>query len=79
MTPAEFAVLVDSRLKHYRAHIDVMDALNALNCQVTIGSSEVKMDDLRLFTSDEIVSEQPTESTVSIFKQWVTVTGGETI
>lgn len=79
MTPAEFAVLVDSRLQHYRAHIDVMDALNALNCQVTIGSSEVKMNDLRLFTSDDIVSEQPTENTVSIFKQWVTVTGGETI
>lgn len=79
MTPAEFAVLVDSRLQHYRAHIDVMDALNALNCQVTIGSSEVKMNDLRLFTSDDIVSEQPTENTVSIFKQWVTATGGETI
>jgi hypothetical protein len=78
MTPAEFAVLLDSRAEQFRRTIDVMDSLNALNCQVTLGSSEVKMNDLRLFPSDTI-EEQPTGDTISVFKQWVTVTGGETI
>ncbi len=79
MTPAEFNVLVDSRLKHYSSTVDVMDALNALNCQVTLKNSELKMNDFKLFATSETPVEQQTEDSVSIFKQWVTVTGGETI
>ena len=56
-----------------------MDALNALNCQVTLRNSELKMDNFRLFSTSEKPVEQPTENSVSIFKQWVTVTGGATI
>ena len=79
MTPSEFSVLVDSRLKHYSSTVDVMDALNALNCQLTLQNSELKMDDFRLFSKSETPVEQSTDNSVSIFKQWVTVTGGETI
>ena len=78
MTPAEFTVLADSRIKHYRDNIDVMDALNALNCHITLGNSDVKLSDLRMFTQNESI-EQPAADTVSVFKQWVTATGGETI
>ena len=79
MTPAEFSVLVDSRLKHYTQTIDVMDAINALNCQVTLGNPEVRMDNFRLFASVDVPCEQPIDDSVSIFKQWVKVTGGETV
>ena len=79
MTPSEFSVLVDSRLKHYSSTVDVMDALNALNCQLTLQNSELKMDDFRLFSKSETPVEQSTDNSVSIFKQWVTITGGATI
>lgn len=77
MTPAEFNALADSRVKHYNAAVDVMDALNALNCQVTIGSPDTKVSDFRMFAPAEII-ERPIQDTVSVFKQWVTATGGET-
>ena len=79
MTPAEFTVLVDSRSKHYSSTIDVMDALNALNCQVALGNPDLTMKDFRLFLTPEIPVEQPTDDSVRIFKQWVKVTGGATI
>lgn len=78
MTPAEFSVLADSRVQHYNRTVDVADTLNALNCQVALGSPETKLSDFRLFAPNEII-EQTTDTTVSIFKQWVTVTGGETV
>ena len=78
MTPAEFNSLMDSRVKHYNSHIDVMDVLNALNCHVTLGDATAKLSDFRMFMP-EVTIEQPAANTVDVFKQWVTATGGETI
>ena len=80
MTPAEFTVLVDSRLMHYRETVDVMDLLNAFNCQITLGTNSVSVDELRMFKEmTKPIEEKPTEETVNVFKQWVIATGGETI
>ena len=78
MTPAEFNVLADSRLQQYNRTVDVADTLNALNCQVALGSPETRLSDFRLYAPEEII-EQTTDAAVNVFKQWVTVTGGETI
>ena len=81
MTPAEFIVLLDSRIKSERLNMDFYDTLNALNCQITLGNSEVKLNDFKVITEDVI--EEPKimsdDDVVDVMKQWVTATGGKTI
>jgi hypothetical protein len=70
---------VDSKIKQERRTLDFYDTLNALNCQVTLGSGEVKLNDFKIITVDEICEQQPDDNTVNVFKQWVVATGGKTI
>ena len=81
MTPAEFTVLLDSRIKSERLKMDFYDTLNALNCQITLGNSDVKLNDFKIITEDVI--DEPKimsdDDVVDVMKQWVTATGGKTI
>ena len=81
MTPAEFTVLLDSRIKSERLKMDFYDTLNAINCQVTLGNSEVKMVDFKIISEDVI--DEPKimsdDDVVDVMKKWVTATGGKTI
>ena len=49
MTPAEFNVLVDSKIKHERQILSFYDTLNALNCQVTLQNPEAKLDTFKIY------------------------------
>jgi len=81
MTPAEFTVLLDSKIKYERLNMDFYDTLNAFNCQVTLGNKDLKIKDFKIIAEDEIVESEPmsVDTTVNAFKQWVTTTGGTTI
>ena len=76
MTPAEFQVLLEARVKHVRDGYDFLDSLNAQMCRLTLRMPDV---DLHLFKLIREKEEQPADNTVDVFKQWVSATGGETI
>ena len=81
MTPAEFTVLLDSRIKYERLNMDFYDTLNAFNCQVTLGNKDLKISDFKIITEDVI--DEPKlmsdDDVVDVMRQWVTATGGKTI
>ena len=81
MTPAEFTVLLDSRIKSERLKMDFYDNLNAFNCQVTLGYKDLKTSDFKILAKDVI--DEPKimsdDDVVDVMKQWVTATGGKTI
>jgi len=81
MTPAEFTVLLDSKIKYERLNMDFYDTLNAFNCQVTLGNKDLKIKDFKIITEDEIVESEPMsdDDVVDVMRQWVTATGGKTI
>ena len=81
MTPAEFNVLVDSKIKHERQILGFYDTLNALNCQVTLRNPEAKLDAFKVIP-DEVIDEpkiMSDDDVVDVMRQWVTATGGKTI
>ena len=79
MTPAEFTVLLDSKIKQERLILEFYDNLNALNCQLTLKNPDLKLRDFKMIPVDEIVEQQPVDDTVNVFKQWVVVTGGDAV
>jgi len=81
MTPAEFNVLADSKIKHERQILSFYDTLNALNCQVTLQNPEAKLGTFKIVPDEEIVEPKimSDDDVVNVMKQWVTATGGETI
>ena len=81
MTPAEFNVLVDSKIKYERQILGFYDTLNALNCQVTLRNPEAKLDAFKVIP-DEVIDEpkiMSDDDVVDVMRQWVTATGGKTI
>ena len=81
MTPAEFNVLVDSKIKHERQMLTFYDTLNALNCQITLRNPEAKLEAFKIIPDEEIVEPKimSDDDVVDVMKQWVTATGGKTI
>ena len=81
MTPAEFNVLVDSKIKHERQMLAFYDTLNALNCQITLRNPEAKLDAFKIIPDEEIVEPKlmSDDDVVDVMRQWVTATGGKTI
>lgn len=81
MTPAEFNVLVDSKIKHERQMLGFYDTMNALNCLITLRNPEAKLENFKIIPDEEIIEPKPMsdDQSVNAFKQWVTATGGKTI
>ena len=77
MTPAEFKVLVDARIKYVYDGYELLDALNAQLCRITIHRPDVELNVFKLLHRNE--EQKPADNTVDAFKAWVSATGGETI
>ena len=78
MTPAEFQVLLDARVKHVYDGYDFADTINAQMCRVTAHMPDVELAVFKLLRMKE-QEEQPADNGINAFKAWVSATGGETI